>query len=118
MIHLLLRGCCGQYDLGVLDGAANLLHVLVGSGKAAKDTEGHVVSALQQEYFVMGDASKTLTLGVLSACAQKTCSRAHLLEFLEQIWNIHRAKDAESLPSSDVVQHFLQRFGRDYPPVS
>lgn len=109
IIHLLLKGCCGEFETGMLDAVADLLGILVTMGDL-KETEGFVVASLQQEYFFMGNRSKSLTLKVMGECASKNCSTKRLRTFLEHIWRIHKAKNQEELPDSDVVVQFLQQF--------
>eukprot|EP00523_Entomoneis_sp_CCMP467_P003054 CAMPEP_0168754312 /NCGR_PEP_ID=MMETSP0724-20121128/19433_1 /TAXON_ID=265536 /ORGANISM="Amphiprora sp., Strain CCMP467" /LENGTH=1227 /DNA_ID=CAMNT_0008802781 /DNA_START=397 /DNA_END=4081 /DNA_ORIENTATION=- len=110
VVTRLLMGFCGKFVSTLLSPASQLLHTLASKMALRLDFETDMVAILKQEYFLLGDDAKNLTLSVFRGCAQGTISATELETFLCQVWKIHRTDDFSLLPSSDAVARLLQRF--------
>jgi hypothetical protein len=108
-ISYLLQGCCGRYEYSLIRNVSKLLYLLL-IGTAAAETEAYLVTVLRQDFFLLGDESKNVTLHILTGCSNHALSLADLTVFLEDMWEIHQAEDMESLPSSDAVARFARKY--------
>jgi hypothetical protein len=118
-IHHLLFGMCGKFQCQSLPQAAVLLSALVGTAPTS-ETESHLVAALRENYFALGDRARTVTLAVLlrsasatfgSPAHQASVSIANLAQFMNDVWLLHQTDDIDALSASDEVARFLIAYG-------
>lgn len=109
VVHRLILGCCGQYELSVIDSVASYFNTLLRT-VASAEVEQHMVTALRQEHFVLGDEAARVAMGVFARCARRHVGHEELKVFLTDIWTLHRAEDRNALPQSDVVAQMIRRY--------
>ena len=108
-LNRLILGCCGNYELNVLDKVASYLHTLLRTSPST-EVEQHMAAALRQEHFALGEEAMRVAMGVFARCARRYVGQDELKVFLEEVWTIHRAEDRNSLPQSDVVARLIRRY--------
>lgn len=112
ILHRLILGCCGNYELNVVDKVASYLHTLLRTSPST-EVEQHMAAALRQEHFALGEEAMRVSMGVFARCARRYVAQDELRVFLEAIWTIHRAEDRNALPQSDVVARLIRRYRID-----
>lgn len=105
----IIAGSCNKFQFTAIADAAELLSVLLKSAPRP-DVEALIISALQNEHFLLGDPSKNLTVAILKRVAADWTAK-YLTSYLEEIWELHQVEDTDALPSSDVVAAFLRKYG-------
>jgi hypothetical protein len=110
LFNLLMEGFCGKFCRNLLESASHLFHALMITLPPSNDVENRVVSALQQDYFLLGDKARMATLSVLGRCTQNQVTAADLNIFWDTLWELHQVEDTAALPSSDSVARFVQRY--------
>ena len=108
-VNRLLLGCCGKYENRLIGDAAGLLSSIL-RVPLSSDVQADIVAALQQDYFLLGDESKNVTLGVLRECSRNSMSLSDLTLFLGEVWGLHQVEDTEALPGSDAVARFIKKY--------
>jgi hypothetical protein len=118
-MHHIIFGMCGKFQCQAIPQAAVLLFALIGTASTS-ETETHLMAALRQNYFAMGDRARTVTLAVLLRSAPATfASPAHqapltianLAQFMNDVWLLHQTDDIDALSGSDEVARFLIAYG-------
>lgn len=107
IVNRLILGCCGHYELCVLEKVSSYLHTLL---SLTTSVEQLFVTALRQEHFALGDDGARAALTVFGRCAARRLDQDALRAFLEEVWTIHRAEDRNALPHSDAVAQLLRRY--------
>jgi len=109
IIRSLLLGCCGKMNRGLIGDAAELF-VAILQVSSIKDAEANIVSALHQDFFLLGDPARNASLAVFGRSTDRTAKSTELASFLEELWELHQVEDAGALPSSDAVAGFLRKY--------
>ena len=109
VLKRLILGCCGNYELIVIDKVASYLHTLLRTSPST-EVEQHMAAALRQEQFALGEEAVRIVMGVFARCARRYVGQDELKVLLEDIWTIHRAEDRVALPQSDVVANLIRRY--------
>lgn len=109
VIDNLLSAACGSCDVSMLHDMAALLITIL-STAPPNDVETHLVTALQSDYFLLGEDARHVTLSVLRKCQRRQMSISALGRFLDELWEIHQVEDTESLPASDIVAGFVRKY--------
>ena len=109
VLNRLILGCCGNYELSVVDKVASYLHTLL-RASPSPELEQHMAAALRKEHFGLGEEAVGVTMGVFARCARRYVGQDDLKVFLENIWTIHRAEDRNALPLSDAVAHMIRKY--------
>jgi len=109
MIKLLLMGSCGRFQYQLVEPAGDLLAAIMREAPAA-DTEGYIRSALQEDFFGLGNEAKNTTLTLLGRVTNKVLNPCDLVGFLQEVWQLHQAEDNEALPGSEAVARFIKTY--------
>ena len=111
-----MRGSCGKFEYTVLGDAANLFVELIRTAPPS-EIEPSLITALQQDCFVLGDLAKHTALSILTRCGTNSHSQSStaqnagdLERFLQDLWRLHRVEDTEVIPLSDEVAWFLEKY--------
>lgn len=107
IVAILIAGACGGLHPTLLDPAASLLYTILRSS----GEEGHLFyqAGLQQEQFKLGDTARMASATYLARCWTGEVSNVSLMEFTEEVWELHQHKEAESVVESDQVVAFIKK---------
>ena len=109
VLNRLIMGCCGNYELKVIEKVASYFHTLLRTSPSA-ELESDMARALRQEHFVLGEEAARVCMNVFAQCARRSLGQDELKVFLEQVWTIHRAEDRNALSQSDSVAHLIKSY--------
>lgn len=110
IVEGLLFGICGAYNHTLIPEAGELMFATLRQTPLV-DIESYLTSALQHDWFRLGDEARRATVLFMLNCAQQNGMVSHMSVVLERIWDIHQVNDSDSLPSSDAVQQLLRMQG-------
>lgn len=108
IVQELLRGFCGGLAAALMKDATELLFAIIHSSPLT-EIEQHLVDALRQEFFVLGEEARQVTLNFLMRFTTET-DTVVLGLFFESFWEMHQVEDLDELLGSDVVAHFTLQF--------
>lgn len=107
VVATLIAGSCGGLHPTLLDPAATLLYTILRTS-SDEDARSFYEGALQQDQFKLGDTARVASAGFLAKCSTGQNSNVALMEFIEQLWELHQHNELEPVAESDQVVAFLK----------
>lgn len=107
-VSILIAGACGGFHPTLLDPAASLLYLILHTA-SREQAKTYYEAALSQEQFKIGDPARMASANFLAKCATREVSNVALMEFAEELWELHQHNEAGSVSESDQVVAFIRK---------
>ena len=109
IVSLLLGGICGILHPTLLDPASSLLYTILRA--SGEEVRWFYETGLQQEQFKLGDAARVSIANFLARCSVGDATLESLMEIAEDIWELHKHSENDSVSESDQVMELIQKLG-------
>jgi hypothetical protein len=108
VVATLIAGSCGGLHPTLLDPAAILLYTILRTS-SDEDARSFYEAALQQDQFKLGDTARIASAGFFAQCCTGQNSNVSLMEFTEELWELHQHNELEPVAESDQVVAFIKK---------
>lgn len=109
VVSTLISGACGGLHPTLLDPAATLLYTIL-RNSPQEEARAFYEAGLCQDQFKLGDAARLTAASFLSQCCTGQISNVALMEFTEELWELHQHNELEPVAESDQVVAFIKKF--------
>eukprot|EP00549_Striatella_unipunctata_P021966 CAMPEP_0118704478 /NCGR_PEP_ID=MMETSP0800-20121206/19262_1 /TAXON_ID=210618 ORGANISM="Striatella unipunctata, Strain CCMP2910" /NCGR_SAMPLE_ID=MMETSP0800 /ASSEMBLY_ACC=CAM_ASM_000638 /LENGTH=1184 /DNA_ID=CAMNT_0006606381 /DNA_START=223 /DNA_END=3777 /DNA_ORIENTATION=+ len=108
IVKKVLFGVSGVFHRPLLDPAAYVLFSIL-RGSTILEAESCCRIALKSENFALGDAVRQVTLAVLGRCATGSLEVVFLMDFLDDLWQLHQREDGDVV-GNDAINYFVEQY--------